>query len=906
MIKKLIACILVALSLTALLPLSAFGAGGNLDGTGGTLGNSRNNFYWTPTYCGARITVVTQGGVQVGESFDWLNSACYGANTYSFGNHSKLYYMQNQVQSISSMSMYYGAYSGTVKAGLPTMVKASGSNIAEIRAYFTDNGVLASIAARVSGAEWGSFTDSTGTTINNAIYGYVNGEAQSLCVVIEPIAAIWCGGVGVTGTATELAYWAQASAGTATYLASIVYLQVPLALYLETPQLGIQSNPSSAATRRAREDVISYLGVGIVSFGEDGAGFTPTVPTETPVVDVEAPPTSYDYHTNTEVYTSVRVENTTGADIKDTPVKLTFTVTGDGISGEQKYEQELIIPEDRAVLGYCSWTTPDVEGTINVNVEADKDVTLSCEDITCHITAASWTTPPDALVDDTAESVNGTACYYNEPSTDASEAASEWGHWEWTNTLGVNDSVRQIWDYNENGSTVYSDWEVDAWSSTERYADTIIQEIGKIEVEEYNYIGGWQSGVARAYLGETVPEASDSLAVSISGTKPVWRYRDGYYHYVISEQTYYYYYYKTEDVYTTVYHSGYWYNDGQELTTYLSLSSPWQRGAYQYVSGGKVYYKWYHRSWSPGWNETVYAGQTTSYGEGTSIPSGWSARYYNGGWGYWKTTNTNFDTYDSYTDGSLTGAQLHATSNKRYFYNTCTIVHNNWSAWQDSVPTAANGYGRPLFEYQQSTVTSYEMLQRELIKPRTYHYNIRYTDWSDSGSYWWATDTDLRGYTIAVPYHWAWVSEAAGLNVGASLTPDANNPTAIGNTIKSGYGVNLEVTARAIDYTDKPTTEFTDVQLILTRFPEFNYSTYARRLVSSGANTYTFAVNPYSRFNSLVHFTPIWYADDKDYAVQVIASDCWTPAGELTAVVKSNNLFVNGDVYDDWIIVPSD
>lgn len=61
-----------------LLPLEVLAADGNIGGTGGTLGNARSNFYWNPTYCGARITVVTQGGVQLGESFDWLNSSCYG------------------------------------------------------------------------------------------------------------------------------------------------------------------------------------------------------------------------------------------------------------------------------------------------------------------------------------------------------------------------------------------------------------------------------------------------------------------------------------------------------------------------------------------------------------------------------------------------------------------------------------------------------------------------------------------------------------------------------------------------------------------------------------------------------------------------------------------------------------
>ncbi len=445
-----------------LLPLEVLAADGNIGGTGGTLGNARSNFYWNPTYCGARITVVTQGGVQLGDSFDWLNSNCYGANTYHFGKHSKLYYrdmgISGAIRSISDIAMDKGGYTYYTKSNMPMIVLVSGSNVAQIRDYFTRNDILAGIAATV-GLPFGSFTAQDGTEIKNAIYTQVNGGFQTCCVVIEPICAVHCGGINVTGTATELAYWAQASWGMQEGLNSIYRMQLPLSIYLETPQLGFQANPSAAISWRSREDVISYLGIGIVSFGKNGASLTPELPPlDTPDVTVPVPPSTYEYHTDTEVYTSVRVENTTGSDIQSTPTKIKFTVEGANYP-KREFEQEVIIPKDKAVLSYCKWRTPATEGTVTVKVEADSEVTLSCDNVVCNIVGFGITTPPDPRATDRNDSF-----VYTEPSSSGVGSAT-WGHWNWTNSITYGNWLEKVWDYNESGWTGYSDWEYDAWEA---------------------------------------------------------------------------------------------------------------------------------------------------------------------------------------------------------------------------------------------------------------------------------------------------------------------------------------------------------------------------------------------------------------------------------------------------------
>ena len=203
--KRIIATLLVALVVVSFVPFSAFAADGNLDGVGGTLGKALNNWYVITAGSGARITVVTEGEEQVGESFDWLNSAPFGASAVHFGKHSKLFY-RGAVNSVNDLLRYRqtGGYTYTVVAGMPQIVLASGSNINAIRSYFTNNGIVGNIAARV-GAKftYGSTVNVGGQDING-MYVVRNGVPVKCCIVVEPLVSISCGGTPIVCTATEL------------------------------------------------------------------------------------------------------------------------------------------------------------------------------------------------------------------------------------------------------------------------------------------------------------------------------------------------------------------------------------------------------------------------------------------------------------------------------------------------------------------------------------------------------------------------------------------------------------------------------------------------------------------------------------------------------------------------------
>ena len=136
------------------------------------------------------------------------------------------------------------------------------------------------------------------------------------------------------------------------------------------------------------------------------------------------------------------------------------------------------------------------------------------------------------------------------------------------------------------------------------------------------------------------------------------------------------------------------------------------------------------------------------------------------------------------------------------------------------------------------------------------------------------------------------------MNANMRITCDEKNPTASGRTMKSGYGINEQVTASI-----SGNGEYTSLQNAVTYFPEFYYQTYWRLLERMSGSTLKFRKNKYSTYNNRTHFTPVWYPDG-NYTVYTWAIDCWTPAGMLSANL-TDSLTIKGNVFDDWHIAPS-
>lgn len=140
-------------------------------------------------------------------------------------------------------------------------------------------------------------------------------------------------------------------------------------------------------------------------------------------------------------------------------------------------------------------------------------------------------------------------------------------------------------------------------------------------------------------------------------------------------------------------------------------------------------------------------------------------------------------------------------------------------------------------------------------------------------------------------------SYRVSLSANMRISCDEKNPTAVGRTMKSGYGINEKVTASI-----SGNGEHTELQNAVAYFPEFYYSSYWRLLEKTGS-ALEFQKNKYSTYNNRTHFTPIWYPDG-NYKVYTWAMDCWTPAGMLSMNL-TDSLTIKGNVFDDWHIAPA-
>ena len=139
-----------------------------------------------------------------------------------------------------------------------------------------------------------------------------------------------------------------------------------------------------------------------------------------------------------------------------------------------------------------------------------------------------------------------------------------------------------------------------------------------------------------------------------------------------------------------------------------------------------------------------------------------------------------------------------------------------------------------------------------------------------------------------------------------TITP-ATGATAAQNgstwTMKSGYGISLQAynAMSAISGYIVPSSDtYTSAQYGYALFPEYNYASASGKyqtLDRIGSYWYF----PTNRSYGKVHFIPLWYPDG-NYTVKVIKSDCWTPAGMITATSNTNTINISGSAYDDWYV----
>ena len=388
-------------SLLSAVPVYATGEG-NMDGGGGGMGQGTSQNKWTPGYDGVRVSVVRASDHSVVTMPIDLTNQTIPGSVYHFGKVSKLQYSGG-----AGLSPAQGGYNYTNPSqALPRIVSSSGnSNIAAIKSYFTDEQVVRSIA-ELTGMEFDVL---------------VGGEYRLL---IEPIAYYTFQGVFIATTATEAALYDEVVSGLLRKkMTSLSHKNLPLALFLETADLGFPAWTGSRNKTVANADIKTSLGLGIVRFND--------MPPQTPVVA----DSDYEYRTDTEVITAVTVSG--GQSDPDNPVTVTFRIAGDSYTVNGVY-----YPKGESQLAWVRWRTPREPQVMTITVEVHGGGSADKSTILANVVDLDANPPPDPNADDRNDGFTGVPVPAKGQNTSAS-----WGIWRpWWKAHWVWHS-----DYNELG-----------------------------------------------------------------------------------------------------------------------------------------------------------------------------------------------------------------------------------------------------------------------------------------------------------------------------------------------------------------------------------------------------------------------------------------------------------------------
>lgn len=300
---------------------------------------------------------------------------------------------KNAYRNGATLTVRTNAYSYINPAqSLPQIINTSsgGANLAAIRGYFTDEQVIRAVAGYV-GMDFRTLT---------------NGEYKLL---IEPIAYVTFEGTRTAFTATEAAKYNQLRGGMLRRkMPSLTHKNLPLALFLEIPDLGYPAWRGSKTQKVSDEDIISSLGLGIVRFTE--------------ITTPEVIAADYEYRVDTDVVTAVTVNG--GQSDPDHPVSVSFSMPGRTYTVTNVY-----YPEGGQQLVWVKWHTPSTEQVVTISVSVSGGGVPGRGTITANIVDLDKNPPPNPVADDRNDSYSaGNAVLPSNPQK-TSAAWSVWRPW---------------------------------------------------------------------------------------------------------------------------------------------------------------------------------------------------------------------------------------------------------------------------------------------------------------------------------------------------------------------------------------------------------------------------------------------------------------------------------------------
>lgn len=416
-LKKLI-CALLSLAMLFSLTSTVFAADSNMDGGGGDMGQGTSENSWTPGRDGVRVTIIRDSdNTPVSTSVDFSN----GTN----GDIQIHFQYQNKISYKNGATLapkQNGYVSHKPSNAMPTIISDDGgNNIAAIRSYFCRSGTIQDIA------------DATGFDYNTLI----NGNYK---ILVEPIAYFKYSGVMFAMTATEAAlYNRQTGNGLRSKMVSLTHKNLPLSIFLQTPDLGFPAWSGSTSQAQSDDTIIAELGLGIVRFSE-------------PDPEPE-PESSVTYRCDTDVITAVTL--TTGSE--KTPEKPAYARFS--INGTTYTHSDIYIPEGDSQLAWVKWRTPKEPETVTITVTSNCSVSSS--KIVAKIVDLDENQPPDPQASDRNDD-------FTIPSAPnkTSTTTLTWGEWDcWWHENWVWHSSGLDEDGNEEGWWEDQGWYEYAWLS---------------------------------------------------------------------------------------------------------------------------------------------------------------------------------------------------------------------------------------------------------------------------------------------------------------------------------------------------------------------------------------------------------------------------------------------------------
>lgn len=384
--KKITAIVLCIMLIIIAIPQNVFATGnGNFDGGGGNMGNGTSKNFWNSGNDGVRVTVIrNRDKMPVTTPIDFSNKN-QPSTIGHFGKKSKIQYINGAALTprINGYVYYKPAQP------MPRIIGSSSYsiNIEATKKYFCSEYAIRLIAYI------------TGMKYENLI----NGDYKLL---IEPIAYMTFQGMYIAMTAHEAAlYDEKLGGGLRSKMVSLSHKNLPLALFLQTSDLGFPAWAGADNKKVSNAQIKAYLGLGIVRFGKADKGV---------VIDTNC----YEYRCDTDVITSITV-STQKRRTPDSSVSVTFRVNGQNYTVNNIY-----IPEDESQKVWFKWHTPSTPQILNIDVRVT-GASAGRASITAKIVNLKKNTPPNP----TAYDKNNNFKFPTIPSK-AQKTSATWGEWD--------------------------------------------------------------------------------------------------------------------------------------------------------------------------------------------------------------------------------------------------------------------------------------------------------------------------------------------------------------------------------------------------------------------------------------------------------------------------------------------